>query len=297
MDTLLSLRIFRQVVEGASFARAARHLGISTAMASKHVAHLEKQLGARLLNRTSRRVSLTEAGTVYYEQCREALDMLGAAESALHSTSAQPRGVLKVTAPVWCANAGFAAMLARYRERYPQVIVDLRLSNHKVNLIEDGFDLALRATHQHLPSLIVRPVCRVALLLVAAPAYLARHPVIRTHDDLASHAAVLPAYLDMPQRLNLTGPDGPVSLDVAVAMKSDDSTLVYHSIRAGIGFGYLPQWLVNEDLAQGTLQRLLPDYAPLEVTLYAAYTSRKYLTPKVRTFIDFFSDTYGPGPA
>ena len=297
MDTLVSMRVFRQVVEGASFARAAQQMAISTAMASKHVAHLEKHLGSRLLNRTSRRVSLTEAGAVYFEQCSEALDTLDNAESALQNSGAEPRGTLKITAPVWFANPGFATMLARYKARYPKVVVDIRLSNHKVDLIEDGYDLALRATNQNLPSLIVRPICQIALLLVATPAYLEQHGQIDTVADLAAHSAVLPSYIKNPQRMALVGPDGPATGHIQVAMKCDDTTLAYHSVIAGVGLGYLPEWLLADDLARGTLVRILPSYRPTTVTLYAAYTSRKYLTPKVRTFIDFFSDTYGPHPA
>jgi DNA-binding transcriptional LysR family regulator len=287
------MRVFRLVAESGSFVRAARQLGLSPAMASKHVAHLEKQLGARLLNRTSRHVSPTEAGTVYFEQCCEALDVLDNAESALQSSGEEPRGLLKVTAPVWCANARFAAMLASYRERYPQVVLDLRLTNHKVDLAEEGFDLALRATSQNLPSLIVRPLCPVPFVLVAATTWLARQPPIDTPADLARHAAILPSYIKAPNEITLTGAGGKTVVKMTAAMKSDDSTLAYQSILAGIGPGYLPEWLVADGLASGRLQRILPRYELPAITLYAAYTSRKFLAPKVRTFIDFFSDAFG----
>jgi len=294
MDTLLSMKVFALVAEGGSFARAARQLGISAAMASKHVAHLERRLGARLLNRSSRHVSLTEAGTVYFEQCREALDALEHAEALLQSGGAEPRGMLKVAAPVWCANPRFAAMLARYRERYPQVALDLRLSNHRVDLAQEGFDLALRATRQGLaPSLVARPLCRLRMILVAAPAYLARHAPIRAPADLARHAAVLPSYIDHPQEIALERGGQRATVRVQVAMKSDDSTLSHQSILAGMGPGYLPEWLVAADLADGRLARLLPDHETDAATLYAVYTSRKYLAPKVRTFIDFFSAAFG----
>ena len=297
MDTLLSMRVFRQVAEGASFADAARRMGLSAAMASKHVAHLERHLGSRLLNRSSRHVSLTEAGAVYLEQCADALDRLDEAESTLGRSGAEPSGTLKITAPVWCANARFAGMLARYRQRYPRVVMDLRLTNHKIDLAEGGFDVALRATNHDLASLIVRPLCKLQLLLVASPEYLARHPPIVSPSDLPEHGAVLPSYRPSAQRMTLTGPEGAITAQFTAAMKSDDSTLTHQSILAGIGIGYLPEWQIADDLATGALQRLLPAYSAVSVTLYAEYTSRKFLSPKVRTFIDFFSEAFGGPPA
>ncbi|NYE25253.1 LysR family transcriptional regulator [Pigmentiphaga litoralis] len=297
MDTLLSMRVFRQVAEGGSFADAARRMGLSAAMASKHVAHLERHLGSRLLNRSSRHVSLTEAGAVYLDHCADALDRLDEAESTLGRSGAEPSGTLKITAPVWCANARFAAMLARYRQRYPRVVMDLRLTNHKIDLAEGGFDVALRATNQDLPSLIVRPLCQLHFFLVASPDYLARHARITTPSDLTAHDSVLPSYLPSAQRMTLAGPEGTTTVQLKAAMKSDDSTLTHQSILAGIGIGYLPEWQIADDLATGALQRVLPAYSAVSVTLYAAYTSRKFLSPKVRTFIDFFSEAFGRPPA
>jgi DNA-binding transcriptional LysR family regulator len=297
MDTLLSMRVFRQVAEGGSFADAARRMGLSAAMASKHVAHLERHLGSRLLNRSSRHVSLTEAGAVYLEHCVDALDRLDEAESTLGRSGAEPSGTLKITAPVWCANARFAGMLSRYRQRYPRVVMDLRLTNHKIDLAEGGFDVALRATTHDLPSLIVRPLCKLDFLLVASPDYLGRHAPIVSPSDLASHDAVLPSYLPSAQRMTLAGAEGSTTVQLRAAMKSDDSTLTHQSILAGIGIGFLPEWQIADDLVTGALQRVLPAYPAASVTLYAAYTSRKFLSPKVRTFIDFFSEAFGRPPA
>ena len=148
MDTLQSMKVFRSVVDGGSFVAAARALDVSTAMASKHVAHLEKRLGTRLLNRSSRHLSLTDAGRVYFEQVRDALDNLESAELAVGQTAVAPRGVLKITAPVWFANAHFARLLSAYRARYPDVVLDVSLSDRVVDLVEEGFDLALRVDNQ-----------------------------------------------------------------------------------------------------------------------------------------------------
>ena len=189
MDTLLSLRVFREVVDNASFVGAAKRLGLSTAMASKHVAHLERQLGARLLNRTSRHLSLTEAGTLYLAQCREALDSLQAGEAAIGKDQEAPRGVLKVTAPVWCATRHFADVLAAYRQAHPEVMVDIRLENRRVDLVEEGYDLALRVSRDPAATLIVRPLCSLQFHLVAAPTYLKRAGAPKNPADIERTAA------------------------------------------------------------------------------------------------------------
>jgi DNA-binding transcriptional LysR family regulator len=288
MDTLTSLRVFREVVESGSFVAAASRLGLSTAMASKHVAHLERQLGARLLNRTSRHLSLTEAGTVYLEQCREALDSLQAGEAAIGLSQEAPRGVLRVTAPVWCANRRFADVLAAYKLQHPDVVVDIRLENRKVDLVEEGYDLALRVTREHAATLIVRPLCTLQFHLVATPAYLQRAGRPVDVADLERLGAILPTYVNL-DGLEVTGPAGKLRLRLTAAMKTDDTTLSYHSVHAGLGMAYLPDWLVADDLKHGALERVLPGVDTSPATLFAVYTSRKYMTAKVRSFIDFLS--------
>ena len=293
MDTLTSLRVFREVVESGSFVAAASRLGLSTAMASKHVAHLERQLGARLLNRTSRHLSLTEAGTVYLEQCREALDSLQAGEAAIGLSQEAPRGVLKITAPVWCATRRFADALAAYKLQHPEVVVDIRLENRKVDLVEEGFDLALRVTREPSPTLIVRPLCTLQFHLVATPAYLRRvgHP--KDVAALERTGAILPTYVNL-DGLELNSPAGKLRLHLAATMKTNDTTLSYHAVHAGLGLAYLPDWLVADDLKRGDLEPVLPGFDAPSLTLFAAYTSRKYLTAKVRSFIDFFSAALTP---
>ena len=293
MDTLTSLRVFREVVESGSFVAAASRLGLSTAMASKHVAHLERQLGARLLNRTSRHLSLTEAGTVYLEQCREALDSLQAGEAAIGLSQEAPRGVLKITAPVWCATRHFADALAAYKLQHPEVVVDIRLENRKVDLVEEGFDLALRVTREPSPTLIVRPLCTLQFHLVATPAYLRRvgHP--KDVAALERTGAILPTYVNL-DGLELNSPAGKLRLHLAATMKTNDTTLSYHAVHAGLGLAYLPDWLVADDLKRGDLEPVLPGFNAPSLTLFAAYTSRKYLTAKVRSFIDFFSAALTP---
>ncbi|MCS6765471.1 MAG: LysR family transcriptional regulator [Candidatus Protistobacter heckmanni] len=283
MDQLSSIRIFLEIAETGSFAAAAERLDISAPMVSKHVAALEKWLGARLLNRSSRHVSLTEAGALYQELCRQALDILDAADTAVGSEAAAPRGHLRISAPVWCATRQFAETLAEYRRRYPEVRLDLHLDNHHVDLAADGFDLALRVTQEPSPALIARPLCEVAFHLVAAPGY----------RGGASLQLIMPSYVnlgpgDLPGLAGTSKPGGP-GAQADVVMRSSDTTLSHHAALAGIGAALLPGSLIEEDLAQGRLRKLVP--APeFTRTLFAVYASRKHMPLKLRTFIDFLAE-------
>ncbi|RZL66109.1 MAG: LysR family transcriptional regulator [Variovorax sp.] len=290
MDRMTSLRVFRSVVEAGSFTAAADRLGISPPMVSKHVAQLEKDLGARLLHRSSRHLSLTEAGTAWYEQSTQALDLLDAAGAAIGQRNATPRGELKVSAPVWCATPRFARVLADYRVRCPEVLVDMHLENRKVDLAADGYDLALRATQEPSNALIARPLCRVPFHLVAAPDFLQRHGVPTAPADLARLGAIVPSYVNL-EGISLRGPAGrQVPLRLQPVMRSDDTTLALHAVRAGVGVSFLPDWLVADELAAGRLVAVLPDFTAPVVTLFAVYTSRQYMTPKLRSFIDHLSE-------
>jgi DNA-binding transcriptional LysR family regulator len=287
--------VFREVVEAGSFVKAAERLDISTAMTSKHVANLERQLGVRLLNRTTRHLSLTEAGSVYFEQCSEALDILQAADAAVGAQTAHPQGVLKVTAPGWFATRKFADILVAYRQRYPQVLIDLRLENRFVDLVEEGYDMALRATSEPSPSLIVRPLCKMPFMLTGSPAYLEQHGDPRHPDELGRHHIILPTYTNI-EFVELTGPDGTFTVKNHAVLKSNDTSMSLQLVRAGLGLAYFPEWIVAPDLATGALVRVLPDYAAFAPPVYAVYTSRKYMTTKVRTFIDFLSESLADRP-
>ncbi len=286
MDQLTSMQVFQAVVDGGSFAQAGARLGISPPMVSKHVAQLERRLGARLLNRSSRHLSLTEAGQRWYAQSKQALAMLDAAAQEIGQHSDTPRGQLKISAPVWCATPRMAQILAGYRHRYPEVLVDIHLDNHKIDLATGGYDMVLRAATEPAPHLIARPLCEVAFYLVATPAYLQQAGYPQQPPDLAQHAAVVPSYVSTAN-LQLTQGNRITPLHLTPALLSDDSNLSLHAVRAGMGIGFLPQWLVDEDVAAGRLERVLPQWNALTVTLYAIYTSRRYLAPKVRSFIDW----------
>lgn len=282
MDNLKGIRIFRTIVEAGGFAAAADRLDISAPMISKYVANLEKALGVRLLNRSSRAVSLTEAGSSYLEQCRQALDILDAAAATVSQASAAPRGELKITAPVWCATPFFANLLADYRRSYPQVRLDMHLDNHMVDIVAGGFDLALRATGAPSPALIARALCRFELHLVAAPNYLA------SLENPLRPDVVMPNYLQ-PEQINCPGLAVAAPASLNTVMKSSDTTLTYHAVCAGMGAAFLPGWLVDADMAAGRLLELPRKGPPIVGQLFAVYSSRRQIPPKLRTFIDFLS--------
>ncbi|MCS3761665.1 LysR family transcriptional regulator [Bradyrhizobium centrosematis] len=286
MDSLISMRVFCLVAELKSFATAAQRLRISPAMASKHVMQLEKRLGTRLLNRTSRRVSLSESGALYFEQARQMLDSLDEVEAAVSNATVVPRGTLRLTAPVWMANTIFAGVLADYQARYPEVRLDVDLSGRMVNLVEEGFDLALRATGAPDEALIARPITKVAFHMVGAPAYLDRAGRPTKLADLAGQA-LLHYALYPGESFSFAGEHGTETVKLNPVLRSGNETLLHMAALEGMGLAFLPKWLVAEDIAAGRLEHVMPGQVIFEGKLFAVYPSRKYLSAKVRTFIDF----------
>ncbi|QOZ74577.1 LysR family transcriptional regulator [Bradyrhizobium sp. CCBAU 53351] len=286
MDSLTSMRMFCLVAELKSFATAAQRLRISPAMVSKHVMQLEKRLGTRLLNRTSRRVSLSESGALYFEQARQMLDSLDEVEAAVSNATVVPRGTLRLTAPVWMANTIFAGVLADYQARYPEVRLDVDLSGRMVNLVEEGFDLALRATGAPDEALIARPITKVAFHMVGAPAYLDRAGRPTKLADLAGQA-LLHYALYPGESFSFAGEHGTETVKLNPVLRSGNETLLHMAALEGMGLAFLPKWLVAEDIAGGRLEHVMPGQVIFEGKLFAVYPSRKYLSAKVRTFIDF----------
>lgn len=289
MDTLISMRVFCLVAELRSFAAAAERLRISAAMASKHVMQLEKRLGTRLLNRTSRRVSLSESGTLYFEQARQMLESLDEVEAAVSKATVVPRGMLRVTAPVWMANPMFVKVLADYRHRYPEVRLDVDLSGRLINLVEEGFDLALRATAAPDEALIARPITLVPFDMVASPAYLDRIGRPTRPSDLAGQNLLHYALYVQGERMSFPTEHGTESVRFNPVLRSGNETLLHLAALEGMGFAFLPKWLIADDVAAGRLEHVLPGQILFEGRLFAVYPSRKYLSAKVRTFIDFIA--------
>jgi DNA-binding transcriptional LysR family regulator len=286
MDTLLSMKVFRQIVESGSFVGAAERLGLSTTITSKHLMHLEKHLGTRLLNRSSRSLSLTESGKLFFDRCKDILEDVEEAELVAGSVSGVPRGTLRVTAPSWSATRSMLDMVAAYRERYPEVVVDLSFEDRFVDLVEEGYDLAIRATSDPPPAtLIARPLRPMPFVIAASREYLQRRGVPQSPEDLAQHDCLM---IGNGHSWHLTGPNGDIDVPARVVLRfgSSMSVAVAHAVCAGIGLAPLPRLIFEDPMFKDALCPVLVKYPLRHPHLYALYVSRKHLPLKIRTFLD-----------
>ncbi len=283
------------VAEHKSFAFVADRLSLSPAMTSKHVQHIEARVGARLLNRNSRNVSLTEAGERYLATVRPLLEGMDEAEAQLSETALAPSGTLKVSMPVWMANPSFAKILAAFHEENPDVILDLDLSGQNVNLVEEGVDLALRVAMTLDDSLIARKLTDVEFPLVASPDFLDKLGRPSTVNDLTDAPFLIYSQIGTGNRIRYG--QGPDALDIKfkAVLKSGNETLIHLAACEGMGYAFLPHWLAKDNLAEGILEAVLPEAAWPQVPLYAIYPDRSYLPAKVRSFLDFLAGPNGLG--
>ena len=293
MDTLVSMKVFRHVVEVGSFVGAAERMEMSAAMASKHVMHLEQQLGARLLNRTTRRVAPTEAGREYYERLSQVLTELEEAEQVVGAASVVPQGRLRVSSLSAFGLSHVMAAVADYAAQYPQVTVDITLSDRVVELIDEGFDVAIRASPSGLKSssLIARQIAMAHLLLCASPEYLRRRGTPKTVADLARHNVLQYTGVSALDVLQATGEAARVRLsgNLIVNHLEAQRVMVLH----GAGIALLGTEVIGADLAEGRLVPVLVDeIPPRELPIHVVYASRRHLSAKVRSFVDFLADRF-----
>ena len=292
MDTLVSMKVFRHVVEVGSFVGAAERMEMSAAMASKHVMHLEQQLGARLLNRTTRRVAPTEAGREYYERLSQVLTELDEAEQAVGAASVVPQGRLRVSSLSAFGLSHVMAAVADYAAQYPQVTVDMTLSDRVVELIDEGFDVAIRASPGGMKSssLIARQIATAHLVLCASPDYLRRHGTPKSVADLANHNYL--QYAGVSALEIATG-------DASPRVRLSGNLIVNHLeaqrviVLQGAGIAMLGTEVIGDDLATGRLVPLLVDEVPpRELPIHVVYASRRHLSAKVRSFVDFLAERF-----
>jgi DNA-binding transcriptional LysR family regulator len=296
MDTLTSIKVFRQVVESGSFVAAAERLDLSTAMVSKHVMHAEKRLGVRLLNRNSRTLSLTEPGRVYFERCKTILEDLEATELELGSLGATPRGTLRITCPSWFDGRRVADLLAEFRRRCPEIVLDVSFEDRLVDLVEEGCDVAMRLTAHpdSLPAaLIARPVRSVQFYMAGSREYLKRKGAPKVPEDLADHECVAVGSADT---WILKGPTGKVEVTPRVVVRYRSMSGVANAVAAGIGLGPLPTIFFEDPVFKDILMPVMTEYHFREPTLYLVYVSRKYLPLKIRAFIDFILESISKVP-
>jgi DNA-binding transcriptional LysR family regulator len=297
MDRFTGLEVFAKVVEGASFAAAGRHLGISPAMVTKHVQTLEERLGVRLLNRTTHRVSATEVGKSYYEYCLRILAELEEADGTARDLQTAPRGLLKVTAPVSFGTRQLAPGIAEYLVSYPDVSIDLSLENSYVDLLEKRFDLAIRLGHLPSSSLIARKLGEVETILCASPGYLQKHDTPQAPHDLDEHNCLIYTSA-VPQTIwtfvDQSGKQADIRVSGRFLTNGTDAICTLALKDAGVAL--VPDFLVADDLTAGRLLRLLPEYATQATPIYAVYPHSRYLSAKARTFIDFLALRFARWP-
>ena len=280
--------MYTRVVELGSFVRAAERLGMSTSAVSRQVSELEAHLGVRLINRTTRRLSLTESGTAFLERAVQLLSDLEEAEAAVSATALVPRGTLRLTAPIAFGERYLAPAVAEFAGRHPDMRFECDLSDRRVDLVEEGFDLAVRIGFGGSGTLIARRLGSVDLVCNAAPAYLERHGTPALPEDLARHRCLSYDYLQQRDTWVFRNPDGserPVR--VAASIRSNDGRFLAMLARAGAGISLEPDFGVRDELIEGSLVPLLLAFRPAPIPVFAVYPSRRHLSAKVRVFVDF----------
>lgn len=287
MDILFGMKVFVAVVEAASFAAAADRLDMSRAMVSKYVQNLEDHLGTRLLNRTTRRLSLTESGSVFFERSVQIISDVSEAEQVAGHMSAVPRGTLKVTMPLAYGLHRLGPVIADYVSAYPSVKLDISLSDRKVDLIEEGFDLAIRIGTLPESGLIARKLGSDSIIVCASPDYLNRHGTPRTPKDLTGHSCLGYTLTNSGDEWNLKKPGEEAAIRITGPVRADNGDLLRLAAVNGAGLIFQPFFIVADDLQAGRLVQVLADYVSKELGIYAIYPSRKHLSAKVRTFVDF----------
>jgi DNA-binding transcriptional LysR family regulator len=287
MDLFASMKMYVAVVDSGSFAAAANKLAISRAMASKQIQQQEGHLGTRLLNRTTRRLSLTETGRQFYERSVQIIGDVEEAEQIAGHMTRVPQGVLRVTIPLSYGQHRLAAILGDYAQAYPRVLLDISLSDRKLDLVEDGLDVAIRIGAMPQSDLIARRIGAVRGVVCASPAYLARHGTPHAPADLAQHACLGYTLSGGGAEWHLEGLDGRVSVAVSGPIRADNGDILRLAAIKGAGILFQPWFIVGDDIAAGRLARVLPGWQSEELGVHAVYPSRKHLSAKVRTFVDF----------
>jgi DNA-binding transcriptional LysR family regulator len=296
MEDLERMAIFARVVEAKSFSAAARRLGLSKSLVSKHVTQLEKSLGARLLNRTTRNMSLTEAGAVFYEHCARIIEELEEAKLAVSRLHTEPRGVLRISSSVAFGRLHVAPAVAEFLAAYPELSVDMVTTDRFVDLAEEGYDVVIRVTAEPGPTVVARKLAAFNRKMCATPEYFARHGMPKTPGDLERHNCLTYTYFNPDPSWRLRGPDGDISVRAPGNLRLNDDDALAEAVLRGLGIALLPTFIIGKDLQSGRLQSVLSEYIPLERYIYAIYLPTRHLSPKVRAFIDYLLKRFGPEP-
>jgi DNA-binding transcriptional LysR family regulator len=287
MDKFVEMQTFAAVVDAGSFVKAADMLDMSKAAVSRYVGDLESRLGVRLLHRTTRRLSLTEEGEVFHARCKELLVGIDEAEAEITSRSGEATGTLKVNVPVTFGLLHLAPLWAAFMSLNPNVRLDVTLTDRVVDLVEEGYDLAVRIARLPSSSLVCRKLTSTRMVLCASPAYLREHGTPEHPSDLAHHAVIAYSLLSIGDTWEFAGPNGPVAVEVSPRMHTNSGDTCRAVALQHRGIVLQPSFLVGGDLLSGALVEVMPQYRAIELGVYAIYPTRKHVSPKVRVLIDF----------
>lgn len=299
MDLFQSMSVYVKVVESGSMTAAALQCEMSTTMVGNHLRALEQRLGVQLLQRTTRRQRLTEFGSVYYQRCLEVLGLVADSERLAEQTLDEPRGILRVTAPLTFGVERLAPALSEFSLQCPQVKLDVILTNRRPDLLESGLDVAFRLGHFDQSNLIARPLIDYTLTVCASPEYVARRGMPLTPEELRQHDCLSFAYpagddwQSVEKQWRLSGPDGEIMVDVKGPMLINSSAGLHQAARTGMGIVMLPDALVEQDLRDGRLVAVMPDYQPPNRPMHLLYAPDRYRLPKLRRFVEFAMQMWG----
>jgi DNA-binding transcriptional LysR family regulator len=297
MDKLEAMNAFAKVVAAGSYAEAARRLGLTRSAVSKAVMELEQLLGARLLDRTTRRVTPTEAGLAYYERAAAILADVEETEIQISRLHDEPRGVLKINAPMSFGVMYLGEAVAEFMARYPELRIELVLNDRFIDPLEEGVDVTVRIGALADSSLIARRLAPARLALVASPEYLARAGQPKTPVELRDHRCLAYGHMAAVHRWHLMQGSEAVTVQITSALCSNNGEVLRTAALAGNGIANLPTFLVGPDIASGKLVQVLPNSPPPELGIYALYAPNRYLAAKTRVFIDFVVARFGEEPA
>jgi len=293
MDKLSSLRAFVKVVESGSFAEAGRQLRLSRSAISKYIGELEQSLGVQLIVRTTRHASPTETGQRYFERAVSILADLDAADQAVSQSQAAPRGLLRVNAPMSFGTMRLGPVVADFMAGYPELQLQIVLSDDLLDPVQDGFDVTLRIAELESSSLVARRIMPVERVICASTTYLARHGTPQNPEDLRRHTSLTYGFLLTGNQWKLTGADGDHWIQPAWTLCVNNAEVLRDVAIRGQGIALIPRFIAAEAIESGALVPILPDYAAPPLALYAIYPPTRHLSVKVRLFIDFLVERFG----
>jgi DNA-binding transcriptional LysR family regulator len=297
MDRLACNRMFAAVMELGSFAAAAARLGTSSGQASKLVARLESDLGVRLLNRTTRALSPTEAGQAYYDRLRAILDDLDALDQSVRNVAARPSGRLKVTVPLSFGTTGLRACLNEFALAYPEILLDVSFTDRLVSLVDEGFDAAIRVGRPVDSSLVARKLREANTILVASGEYLARHGEPMHPKALSSHVCVIDTNFRDPFVWRFRDGDGFMNVAISGRVRYSSAEASLGAAEAGLGIANVPDFVAEESLRAGRVRMVLRDFVDKPMGIYAMYPPGRHLAVNVRAFVDFLAEWFAARPA